>query len=128
MDKLTEAEIELISNMDYQVMNNGMSGWLSNRAYKELFEYTEVLRKRNSSLDQKVIELFQKATIAALIFHQNKDAKFFPEIKEICDVAEEEIEKYSKEYQLLAEEFMNSYCLEDYGTSFYKRAMGETDE
>ncbi|MGK4302020.1 hypothetical protein, partial [Klebsiella pneumoniae] len=59
-------ELGLISMFDYQVLNNGMMGWVSNHGYQHVFDYVEILQKRNSELDQKVSHIFKKATIAAL--------------------------------------------------------------
>ncbi|WP_232540803.1 hypothetical protein [Lysinibacillus fusiformis] len=115
---LNNKEIELIEYMNYQVMNNGMDGWLGNRAYEKVFEFIEILKKRNSELDQQVASIFTKATVSGLGYYQHKDSIFIPEIKGMCDEYEKEIEECSKQYQQIAKDFMNSYGLEDYLTKF----------
>lgn len=45
---LNEKEIELIKYMDYQVMNNGMDGWIGNRGYEKIIGYRK--KKLNRSL------------------------------------------------------------------------------
>jgi len=117
---LNEKEIELIEYMDYQVMNNGMDGWLGNRAYEKVFEFIQILNKRNSKLDQKVASIFTKATVSGLGYYQHKDSVFIPEIKEMFDEYEKEIEECSNQYQGIAKDFMNSYGLEDHLTKFTK--------
>ena len=117
---LNQQEIELIEYMDYQVLNNGMDGWLGNRAYEKVFELIEILKKRNSELDQQVASIFTKVTVSGLGYYQHKDSIFIPEIKEMCDEYEKEIEECSKQYQQIAKDFMNSYGLEDYLTKFTK--------
>ncbi|WP_236686949.1 hypothetical protein [Ornithinibacillus contaminans] len=115
---LTDKELELISHYDYQVLNNGMSGWLSNHQYKQIFDFVEILSKRNSAIDQKVIAIFKKATISGMEYLQHKDSTFIPEIKEIADESLIDIESCGKQYKEVATEFMNSYGMEDYLTKF----------
>lgn len=117
---LNEKEIELINYMDYQVLNNGIEGWLGNRAYERVPELIEILNKRNSSLDQRVSLIFMKATISGLGYYQNKDSVFIPEIKEMVDEYEKEIQECGEKYQKTAKDFMNSYGLEDYLTTITK--------
>ncbi|MCT6922797.1 hypothetical protein [Metasolibacillus sp.] len=117
---LNKQDIELIEYMDYQVMNNGMEGWLSNRAYEKVFEFIEILKKRNSELDQQVASIFTKATVSGLGHYQHKDSVFIPEVKEMYDKYEKEIDECSKQYQQIAKDFLNSYGLEDYHTKFIK--------
>lgn len=120
------AELELISMFDFQVLNNGMMGWVSNHGYQHVFDYIEILQKRNSELDQKVSRIFKKATIAALQYHQYKEATFIPEIEEIYEEAENVIEECSKLYHQVAKEFMSSYGMEDYSSSFSRRILGDS--
>lgn len=121
---LNEKEIELISYVDYQVLNNGMSGWQGNRGCEKIFDFIEILNKRNSELDQKVTSIFKRATIAGFDYYKNNHSKFIPEIKEICDEAENLIEKCGKQYQQVASDFMSSYGLEDYISKFTKDMRG----
>lgn len=123
---LNEKEIELISYMDYQVLNNGMDGWLGNRGYGKVFDFIEILNKRNSELDQKVASIFKKATLAGYEYYRNKDLTFIPEIKEIFDEAENTIEECDKNYKEVAKDFMCSYGLEDYITKFERGMRGRT--
>lgn len=113
---LNEREIELIEYMDYQVMNNGINGWLSNRAYEKMNEFIGILRKRNSEIDQKVVTIFMNAIIAGLGYYQHKDSAFIPEIKEMLIEYEKGLKKCGEQYQEIAKEFMNSYGLEDHLT------------
>ena len=117
---LNEKEIELIEYMDYQVLNNGMDGWIGNRAYEKLNDFIEVLYKRNSELDRKVVSIFVKATAAGLGIYQHKDSVRFPEIKEMVEGYEKNIQECKEQYQQIAREFMESYGLEDHLTKFMK--------
>jgi len=101
-----------------------MMGWLGNRGYENVFDFLEILNKRNSELDQKVASIFKKATIAGFAYYQNSSATFILEIKEICDEAENLLEECGKQYQVLAKDFMLSYGLEDYLTQFTKAIRG----
>ena len=115
---LNEQELELLSLMDYQVLNNGMFGWLSNHCYENIFDYISILNKRNSLLDQQVATIFKKATLAGLVFHQYNNSRFIPEFEEITSDAEKKLEECGKQYGKIAEEFMRSYGLEDYLSKF----------
>lgn len=121
---LNEKEIEIIEYMDYQVMNNGIDGWLGNRGYEKLNEFIQILNKRNSEIDQKVISIFTNATISALGLYQHKDSLRFPEIKEIFEEYKSNLQQCGEQYQQISESFMNSYGLEDYGTKFMKNIRG----
>lgn len=121
---LNEKEIELISYMDYQVLNNGMSGWLGNRGYEKVFDFIEILNKRNSELDQKVASIFKKATIAGFNYYQNNSSTFIPEIEEFCEEAKNLINECGEQYKEVAKDFMFSYGLEDYLTKFIKAMRG----
>lgn len=117
---LTEKETELLEYMDYQVINNGMDGWLGNHCYERVFEFVDVLRKRNSELDQKVVAIFIKATVSGFRYYQDKEsdwlAAVIPEIGEMIGKYENDIEECAKEYRNIAKDFMVSYGLEDYGS------------
>lgn len=117
---LNEKEIEVIEYMDYQVMNNGIDGWLGNRGYEKLNEFIRILNKRNSEIDQKVASIFIKATIAGLGIYQHKDTLRIPEIKEMFLEYQTELHKCGEKYQQIAKSFMKSYGLEDYLTTFTK--------
>ncbi|MCM3360909.1 hypothetical protein [Niallia sp. MER TA 168] len=106
--------------MDYQVMNNGIDGCLSNRGYEKLNEFIRILNKRNSEIDHKVASLFIKTTIAGVGLCQHKDSLIFPEIKELFDEYETELHQCGEQYKQIAKSFMNSYGLEDYLTIFTK--------
>lgn len=118
---LTERDIEVLEYMDYQVMNNGMDGWLGNRAYDKMFEFLKLLHKRSSELDQKVAAIFIKATVSGLGYYQHQSFTFIPEIKELYNEYEEAIEECHNQYKEVAKDFMNSYGLEDYHTKFMSR-------
>ncbi|MEX3625356.1 hypothetical protein [Viridibacillus arvi] len=118
---LNEKEIDVIEYMDYQVFNNGMDGWLGNRAYEKVNELIGILYKRSSELDRKVASIFIKATAAGLGYYQLKDSVFIPEIKEIFEEYEKEIQECGRLYQQVAKDFMESYGLEDYQTRIYKK-------
>lgn len=122
---LTEKENSLLLDMDYQILNNGMDGWLSNHRYRDVFTYLAILRKRNSELDQKVASIFENATVAGLEYLQYKDSTFIPEFKENYDSAEKTLEKCGEQYKEAANMFMSSYGLEDYLTRF-SRGYDET--
>ncbi|MFB5268181.1 hypothetical protein ACE41H_15545 [Paenibacillus enshidis] len=122
---LTEKETKLLEYMDYQVVNNSMDGWLGNRGYDRVFEFVEVLKKRNSELDQKVASIFIKATVSGLGYYQTKEAAFIPEYGEMFDEYEKDIEECTKEYLEVAKDFMESYGLEGYGTKISKYFMTE---
>lgn len=115
---LTKKEIELLEYMDYQVLNNGMDGWLGNRAYDKMFEFLEILHKRNSELDQKVAAIFVKAAVSGLGYYQHQNSTFIPEIQELYNEYEKAIEECNNQYQQVAKDFMNSYDLEDHCTKF----------
>lgn len=115
---LNKDEIELIEYMDYQVLNNGMDGWLGNRGYERVFDYISILNKRNSDLDQNVASIFKKATIAGIGYFQHRDSIFIPEIKVICDEYEQDLRDCSEQYRVVAKQFMNSYGLVDHLTNF----------
>lgn len=115
---LTEKEVELFKYMDYQVLNNGMDGWIANGGYVRVFEFIDIIRKRNSDLDQRVANIFITATISALRSLQHKDASYIPEIRDIINESEKQIEEVNLQYSQLANEFMESYGLEDYLTYF----------
>lgn len=115
---LTEKDIQLLEYMDYQVMNNGFDGWFGNRAYDKMFEFLELLHKRNSELDQTVAAIFIKVTVSGLGYYQHQHSTFIPEIKEIYNEYNEAIEECNNQYKQVAKEFMNSYGLEDWGTKF----------
>ncbi|WP_139994820.1 hypothetical protein [Kurthia sp. Dielmo] len=121
---LNEKELEVIEYMDYQVMNNGIGGWLGNRGYEKLNELIQILNKRNSELDQKVISIFTNATISALGYYQFNDSLRFPEIKETLEQHKSNFQQCGEQYQQIAESFMNSYGLVDYGTKFMKKIRG----
>ena len=109
---LTDKEADLVLAMNYQVLQNGMMGWLSNHYYVDVFDYLEILKKRNDAIDDKVATLFQKATISGLKYHQYKGATFIPEFKRICDDAEKTIKECEKQYQEIADDFVKSYGLQ----------------
>jgi len=90
-------------------------------SYEKVFEFIKILNKRNSDLDQKVVSIFTKATVSSLGYYQHKDSVFIPEIKEMFDEYEKEIEECGKQYQQIAKDFMNSYGLEEYLTNFTKK-------
>ena len=115
---LNEQEIECIEYMDYQVINNGMDGWLSNRGFDELDEFTRILYKRNETIDQKVASLFIRATTARLGYLQLEPVKFIPDVAEKLKEYENQIKSCNEEYQEIAKNFMESYGLKDYGTKF----------
>lgn len=117
---LNEKEIELIEYMDYQVLNNGIDGWISNRAYEKINEFIRILNKRNSEMDQKVISIFINATISALGLYQHKDSLRIPEIKEMFEEYKSELYQCGEQYLQIAKSFMNSYGLEDHLTKFTK--------
>lgn len=116
---LNEKEIELLEYMDYQVLNNGMMGFIANRAYLQSPEFMNILLRRNSEIDQKVISIFQKTINAALDYFQHIN-HYIPEFKEISEIAELVIDQCGEEYLSIANEFMASYGLEDYHTKFVK--------
>ncbi|AJK88515.1 MULTISPECIES: hypothetical protein [Lysinibacillus] len=118
---LTERDIEVLEYMDYQVMNNGMDGWLGNRAYDKMFEFLKLLHKRNSELDQKVAAIFIKVIVSGLGYYQHQSFTFIPEFKELYNKYEEAIEECHNQYKEVAKDFMNSYGLEDYHTKFMSR-------
>lgn len=115
---LSKEDVELLSAMDFQVINNGFMGWLANHRYRDVFEYIELLNKRNTDIDQKVAFIFKRATIAGMEYYQYSSSTFIPELKEICDNAEMVISECESQYQEIAKIFMNSYGLEDYLTKF----------
>lgn len=115
---LNNSEVELIEYMDYQVLNNGIAGWLGNKGYEKVFDFIEILNKRNSELDKIVISIFQRATISGLGYYLHKDSALIPEIKEIVDEYEKDIEECKKQYSDIASAFMDSYGLKDYLTKF----------
>lgn len=117
---LNNEELELISFMDYQVANNGMVGWLGNKGYERIFEFIELLQRRNSDIDKKVIVIFQKVTIAGLKLFQHEHAIFIPEVLEIVTESYDILKECTDEYFELVKEFMESYDLEDYLTTFSK--------
>lgn len=115
---LNEKEIEVMEYMDYQVMNNGMNGWMSNRGFDRLHEFVAILSKRNAPLDQEVIALFIRATTAKLGCYQLEALRFLPDVQQKIQAYENEIDVCNESYQETANTFMGSYGLKDYGTLF----------
>jgi len=115
---INEKEKELIEYMDYQVMNNGIDGWLGNRGYEKLHDFIQILYKRNKEIDQKVAAIFIKATSAGLGKYQHKTASVIPAIGELYIQYETELEQCKEQYWQISKSFMNSYGLEDFDTRF----------
>lgn len=119
---INEKEKELIEYMDYQVLNNGMMVFLQNRSYLKSTDFMNILFRRNSEIDRKVISIFQKTINAALDYFKHTN-HYIPEYKEISKNAEQVIEQCGEEYLSIATEFMASYGLEDYHTKFAKNII-----
>lgn len=117
---LNKKEIEVIEYMDYQIMNNGIDGWLGNRGYEKLNEFIRILNKRNYEIDRKVAAIFVRATTAGLsMYHALHENTFWiPEIEEMFHKYETELYQCGEQYQQIAENFMRSYGLESYLTTF----------
>ena len=119
---LNEKELDLLKYMDYQVMNNGIEGWIGNRGFDRLESFIELLYKRGSELDKQVAAIFIRATSAALGALQNKEVSLFmPEIQELYEKYNKQLEACNEEYKKLSKPFMASYGMDDYITTFMKQ-------
>jgi len=112
---ISQEELDIIFRFDLLVLTGGFEGWFQNRGYTQLYEFIQILDKRNLPIDTEVYRILINAQIMLLdILRNGRTCDKDPEENEVSK--KQKLEELKNQYEKVASVFMNSYGLTDYNT------------